>query len=467
MLVEFSNPASGVIPGSGFDWFLRGLLGVLAVSLGWACWRRRTGREERQKQHEATKLAERTRKLAEEKERAEEGNKIKSQLLARISHEVRIPINEVLNTLELALMTSLTDEQRDLLEHSKSSAREVFTRLGGTLDISSVEAEKLEVNRVEFSVRDWIRRGLVTTIADFFKENGVELQTDIAADFPDQLVGDPDLLRKVLSALIRDAIKSCSPGKVVLVMRVDRRATKDNRTVSIFFSVEPRAVNSDRALPRENTPNHGEDGAEPVLPYCDRMLGLMGGRIWVFTQDGRSKICGTVRLERPRPTAQKTPVEVPVAGQKVSAAGVRALLVEGNRVNQLALLPMLEKQGLHCLVASDGNEAIALLERFALDLVIVSSQASTAEGLEASRLIREKEKQTGAHVPILALTTQTTRADREACVGAGADACVSRSAQAAQLREAIEALLPVKSAGPPGTTRDSESVLAEAGSLPK
>ena len=107
---------------------------------------------------------------------------------------------------------------------------------------------------------------------------------------------------------------------------------------------------------------------------------------------------------------------------------------------------MLEKQGLHCLVANDGNEAIVLLERFALDLIIVAVQTSTPEGLEASRLIRERQRQTGAHVPILALTAQATRADQEACVRAGADACVSKPVQPAQLREAIETMLPSKSA---------------------
>jgi CheY-like chemotaxis protein len=438
MLIEISNLAAGWFPESGFDWFLRALLGILAVALGRACWRRRTEREEHQKEREATMLAERTRELAVEKERAEESNKIKTQLLARISDDVRIPINEVLNTLELVLMTAHTREQRELLERAKSSAREVFTRLGGTFDMSNAEAEKLEVNRVEFSVREWVRR-VVTTITDV-KKNGVELQTDIAADFPEQLVGDPDLLRKVLITLLRDAIKVCSAGKVILVMRVDRRATKDCRAVDIFFSVESRATHSERALPKDDL-SHNEDGAVPILPYCDRALGLMGGRIWLYNQDGRSKICCTVRLERPR-RAEETHA---VGGQMVSQEpGVRALLVESNRVNQLALLSLLEKQGVHCLIASDGNEAIALLERFTVDLVIVSAQASTPEGLEASQLIREKEKQTGSHVPILALTAHTTRADREACAGAGADACVSKSVQPAQLREAIATVLPAK-----------------------
>jgi hypothetical protein len=146
--------AASVFPKSGFEWLLRALLGVLAVAIARACWRRRVGREERQKGQEANRLADRTRELAQEKQRAEGGNRIKAQFLARISQDLRIPLNELLNTLERALMTNLTGEQQGLLERSKSSAREVLTRLGGVLDISAAEAEKLLVNRAEFSLRD-------------------------------------------------------------------------------------------------------------------------------------------------------------------------------------------------------------------------------------------------------------------------------------------------------------------------
>lgn len=206
-------------------------------------------------------------------------------------------------------------------------------------------------------------------------------------------------------------------------------------------------MNRERALQMADSANHSDDGAEPVLPFCDRLLGLMGGRIWIYSQEGRSQICCTVRLESRRPTAGETPMADPAAGPEISLAGLRALLVESNRVNQLAILPVLEKQGLHCLVANDGNEANALLERLALDFIIVAVQTSTSDGLEASRLIRERERQTGAHVPILALTACSTRADREACLRAGADACVSKPVQPAQLREAIETMFPIKSAG--------------------
>ena len=145
--------------------------------------------------------------------------------------------------------------------------------------------------------------------------------------------------------------------------------------------------------------------------------------------------------------------------------GLRALLVESNRLNQLALLPVLEKQGLRCLIANDGNEAITLLERHTLDLIIIAMQTSIPDGLEASRLIGEREKQTGTHVPILALIAHPTRADREACLRAGADACLSQPVQPAQLREAIETMLP-KSAGLlPKTPGEVDSVLAHTRKL--
>jgi CheY-like chemotaxis protein len=429
--------AASVLPESWIEWFLRALLGVLAIAIARMYWRRRVGREEQQKEQEATRLADRTRDLALEKQRAEEANQLKAQLLARISQDIRIPMNEVLNTLERALMTSLTTEQQNLLECTKSSARQVLTRLGGVLDISSAEAEKLLVNRVEFSVRDWVRRVIATMVAPA-RESGVEVQTDIAVDFPDQLIGDPDLLRKVLHTLLKDAIQLASPGKVILVMRLDRRASNENcnRLVPIFFSVERRGANREKALSTDHSANQRDDGAEPVLAVCDRFLGLMGGRIWVYTHQGRSRICCTIRLEARRPTADEAS-RAP-GREPLMAAGLQALLVEGNRVNQLAMLPVLEKQGLHCLIANNGDEAIVLLERFTLDLIFVTVQTSTLEGLEAARLVREREKQTGSHVPILALTEHITRAHRDACLRAGVDACVNKPVQPAQLKEAIE-----------------------------
>jgi len=425
--------AASVFPVSGLEWFLRALLGVLAIAIARACWRRRVVREERQKEQEANRLADRTRDLAQQKQRAEEGNKIKAQLLARIGEDVRIPMNEVLNTLERALMTSLTSEQRDLLESSKSSARDVLARLGGVRDISTAEVEKLVRDRVEFSVRDWIRR-VMATMAAPARENTVELQTEIGVDFPDQLVGDPDLLRKVLQTLVKDAIKSASPGKVIVIARLDRRATHEtgSRGVPLFFSVESRGAIRDKAPPIDHGASHGED----VLTLCGRLLGLMGGRIWVYGHEGRSRFCCSVRLEARRAAAEEA--SAAPARELLKAAGLQALLVESNRAEQLAMLPVLEKQGLHCLVASDGKEAIALLERFTLDLVLLAVQTSTLDGLEASRLIREKEKQKGTHMPILALTEHATRVDREACLRAGVDACVSKPVQPAQLREAIE-----------------------------
>lgn len=428
---------TGAAPTSAFDWFFRALLGFLAVLIGRACWRRRIAREAQQKGQEAARIADRTRQLAIEKERAEEGNRFKARFLSSIGEDIRVPLNEILNSLELVLMTGLTGEQRNLLERSKSSARQVLTQLAGVLDISIVEAEKLRINRVEFSVRDWFR-GVITTLAASAKEQGVEFQTNIAGDFPNQLVGDPDLLRRVLRMLVNHAVESSCSHQINLVLRLDRRARKsfqaDGQTVPIFFSVETRVQAARESIETAVSSDKGE----AVLPFCERVLGLMGGRVWVQEEDARRKLCCTIRLDVPRP-ALALPSET-APGVETLKPKLRALLVESNRANQLALLPVLEKQGLHCLVANDGIEAIALLDRFTPDLIVLATQTSAPDELEASRLVREREKHTGSHTPILVLTAQATRADREACLQAGADGCLSKSALPSRLRDAIETL---------------------------
>jgi CheY-like chemotaxis protein len=422
---------ASAVPESAFDWLLRAVLGLLAVIIARACWQRRHAREQRQGELEATRLAERTRQLALEKQRAEEGNRVKALFLSGIGQDIRVPLNEILNSLELVLITSLTGEQRNLIERSKSSARQMLTQLASVLDISAVEAERLRVNPIEFSARDWLR-GVVTGLSPLARETGVDLQTSISADFPNQLVGDPDLLRRVFHTLIKDAIRCTAASQVNLTMRLDRRAKRRPQLVPIFFLVETRF--------REGSLNASpEEDGEAILPQCERLLGLMGGRLWTQSQDGRRKICCTVRLETPRPHFGPPNAATPGAGD--AKPRFRALLIESNRANQLALLPAMEKQGLHCLVANDAAEALTLLERFTLDLIILAARTSAPEELEAARLIREREKATGMHTPILALTAQATRADRQACLQAGADGCIDKSAGPNQLRDVIETLL--------------------------
>jgi CheY-like chemotaxis protein len=423
---------TSAVPDSVFDWVIRAVFGLLAVVIARACWRRRNAREIRQEELEAARLASRTHQLALEKQRAEEGNRIKAQFLSGIGQDIRVPLNDILNSLELVLITSLTAEQRNLIERSKGSARELLTQLASVLDISTVEAERLRINSVEFSVRDWFR-SMVTALSPSARDAGVDLQVNIGADLPNQLVGDPDLLRRVFRALIKESIKVTTSHQVNIVMRLDRRSTRRNigsvQVLPLFFAVETRTCEESLDLRDEN-----DD--EVTLPFCERLLGLMGGRVWSQSDGGRRKVCCTVRLEAPRSNSNQ-----PCSTPDTVKPEFRALLIESNRANQLALLPTLEKQGLHCLVANDAGEALTLIDRFTCDLIVIGARTSASDQLEPVRLIRAREKSTGSNAPILVLMAHATRGDRQACLQAGADMCLDNSAARNQLRDSIDTLL--------------------------
>jgi hypothetical protein len=266
-------------------------------------------------------------------------------------------------------MTSLTSEQQDLMERAKSAAQRSSHATQPALDISGTQGEKLQVNRVEFSVRDWVRR-VVTTMSTPARENGVELQTDIAVDFPEQLVGDPDLLRRVLQTLIRDAIDASPLGKVILVMRLDRRAIMMMAVEAFrcFF----QSKGGCRTGMRRKSITQIIANATGYLASWAGGFGLMA-----LIRGARPALL-TIRLGLTSAVDETSPVS------PGSTSGSWALLVESSSTGQIALLPVLEKQGLRYLLASSGREAIALLERFELDFVILCLEPSTMDGLEAS-----------------------------------------------------------------------------------
>src|SRR5579864_603034 len=181
------------------------LLASLAIGLGVWGFRQRSANLSSGKQEElANAVAERTQQLALDKQRAEEANRLKSQFLANVSHEIRTPMNSVLGTLELALMTELTREQREYLEISKTSAESLLALIEDILDFSRIEAEKLEIDQVEFSLEQCVR-GAVNTMVSRSEHKGFDLRTEIAKDVPDRLLGDPDRLRQVLLKVIEHA----------------------------------------------------------------------------------------------------------------------------------------------------------------------------------------------------------------------------------------------------------------------
>ena len=397
-----------------------------------------------------------TEELFVEKHRAEQATLSKSEFLANMSHEIRTPMTAIIGMNALALKTDLTEYQHKMLNAVKKSSDSLLALLNDILDFSKIEAGQLEFDEHPFSFTEFLD-SVKTTMLVPAQEKGLSLEVEFASDIPANFIGDDLRLRQILMNLLNNAIKFTSRGSVALQVKLSAADPIDNR-IGLQFSVIDTGIGipADKqtsifaSFSQSDTSTARQFGGSGLgLAISKQLIEMMDGRIWLESEEGvGSAFHFTIYLEEN--TAVTTQKKAEDADIKLSQLDI--LLVEDNIINQEIAKLILSQSGHRVDVADDGLQALDLLVEKEFDVVLMDVQMPNMDGFAASRTIRlceagnfsgnEISEQTaaqlisqlqGKHLPIIAMTANAMKGDREECLAAGMDEYLTKPFQPEQI----------------------------------
>jgi PAS domain S-box-containing protein len=387
--------------------------------------------------------------LNDAREVAEQSVRTKEAFLANMSHEIRTPMNAIIGMGRQLEKTDLLDQQRFFLHTINMAADHLLVVINDILDISKIEAGKLELESTAFHPAEVLQH-VVRIMQPRAEEKGLELKIDIDANIAPVLIGDAHRINQILLNQISNAIKFTEKGGVTVSGRLQKKV---GQTQVIEFRIRDTGIGIAEDFLANIFEKFSQEDRTTARKYGGTGLGMAITKELVELMDGQISInskkdIGTeiiISLPFEIGSTADLPEQKQDFTNSASLEGVRILLAEDNEMNRLVANTVLENYGVLITEAKNGAEAVKALQKDAYDLVLMDMQMPVMGGLEATVIIRQELK---LKLPIIALTANAIKGDSERCLAVGMNGFVSKPFEEHDLINEIAKVLNLDTAKP-------------------